>query len=73
MKINFLKLTFLMLTLFIILNSVFSFSNYLIIKNIPKSIFKRPILEIPNHETVELSQKKWVSFSDLESKNIQII
>ena len=62
-----------MLTIFLILNSAFSYSNSLIIKNIPNSIFKRPILKIPTYETVEMVSNKWVSFSDHKSsKNIKI-
>ena len=55
------------------MNSSFSFSNSLIIKNIPRSIFKNPILEIPPHTKLEIETKKWISFSDIESsKNIKI-
>ncbi len=61
-KINFLKMTFLSLLLFVILNSIFSYSNSLIIKNIPSSIFKEPVLKIPDHEKFDIITKKWVSF-----------
>ena len=54
MKINFYKFIFSILTGFLILNSAFSFSNSLIIKNIPTSIFKNPILNIPPYEKIEI-------------------
>ena len=72
-KINFTKITFLSLSLFIVLNSVFSYSNRLIIKHIPSSILKEPILTMPDYERFNIKPNKWLSFSELDSsKNIKI-
>jgi len=72
-RINFYKITFSILTIFVLLNSIYSYSNNLIIKNIPKSIFQEPILKIPDYKTLEISPKKWISFQNNESsKNIHI-
>ena len=59
--------------IFVLLNSIFSYSNNLIIKNIPKSIFQTPMLKIPDHESIEILPKKWISFQNNDlSKNINI-
>lgn len=72
-KINFPKLTFSILLIFIILNSFFSYSNSLIIKKIPSSIIKEPILKMPKYETFDLVPKNWVSFGDIKSSNPDVI
>ena len=69
MNINFSKITFSILSVFIILNSVFSYSNSLIITSIPSSILKEPILKIPNYKVFELVPKNWVSFGNIESSD----
>ena len=72
-KINFTKITFLSLSLFVVLQSFFSYSNSLIIKNIPTSIFKEPMLTVPDYETFKIDSNKWLSFNALESsKTIKI-
>ena len=64
---------FKLLLIFIILNSIFSYSNLLIIKNIPYSILKEPILKMPAYETFDSKPEKWLSFGGIKSsKNIKI-
>lgn len=73
-NINFAKYTLFFLTLFIIFNSFFSYSNSLIIKNISLSMFKEPILMTPEFNEFQIKPKRWKSFSQgIDSKNVKVL
>ena len=72
LNINFVKFIFIILFLFIILNSFLSYSNKEILTNINQSIFQEPFIENPSFKKYKVKPKKWVSLKNFTLKNIDV-
>ena len=71
-NLNFSKFISYFLITFIVSNSFLSFANFKILKSIPFSFFREPLLENNIYETFEVTPKKWISLKNINNNLLKI-